>query len=148
MTPELSDDYILACMSAKRTTQFLPDPPAGLRKRHIYIIKICYDLSLELDEVRVSDVAEKINMTLPSITRNITTLEENGYLRKEENSEDRRVVNIILTDKGLALYKEDVYGFHKKNSELLKDISEEDMRNTIKTIHKIYHLMEKEYMES
>lgn len=73
MTPELSDEHILACMSAKRTTQFLPNPSPSLRKRHVYLIKICYDLSLELEGVRVGNVAEKINMTLPSITRNITT---------------------------------------------------------------------------
>lgn len=148
MTPKLSDDYFRACISAKRTAQFLPDPPPGLRKRHVYIIMICYDLSQELDEVRMSDVANKINMTLPSITRNITTLEENGYLRKEENSEDKRVVNILLTDKGLELYRKDVYDFHKENSELLKEIPEEAIQTTIKTIHKIYHMMEKEYMES
>ncbi|HIZ71718.1 MAG TPA: MarR family transcriptional regulator [Candidatus Atopostipes pullistercoris] len=148
MTPELSEEYIFACMRAKRTTQFLPDPPSGLRKRHIYIIKVCYDLSLELDEVRVSDVAERINVTLPSVTRNITTLEEKGYLKKEENSEDKRVVNILLTDKGLALFEKDIYDFHKKNSELLKDVPEEDVRVTIKTIHRIYHLLEKEYVKS
>lgn len=148
MTPELSDDYIRACMCAKRTMQFLPDPPLGLRKRHVYIIKVCYDLSLELEEVRVSDVAERIHVTLPSITRNITTLEEQGYLEKEENSKDKRVVNLLLTEKGMALYKNDVLGFHNENSERLKDISKEDMQITIKTIHKIYHLMEKEYMGS
>lgn len=146
MNSKLSDDYIHACMSAKRTTQFLPEPPAELQKRHVHIIKICHDLSLKLDEVRVSDVAEAINVTLPSITRNITTLEKNGYLRKEENSKDKRVVNIVLTDKGLALYKKDVYDFHKRNTELLAEIPEEDIRITIKTIHKIYHLMEQEYI--
>lgn len=148
MTPELSEEYLLACIIARRTTHFLPAPPPELQKRHIHIIRICYKLSLELDEVRVSDVAEKIDVTLPSITRNITTLEENGYLRKEESTKDKRVINIILTDKGVALYKEYVCDFHKRNSEVLKDIPEEDIRVTIKTFHEIYRLMEEEHTKS
>lgn len=148
MTNKLSEDYIDACMNAKQTIQFLPESPVDLQKRHIYIIKICYDLSLRLKEVRVSDVAERINLTLPSITRNITTLEEKGYLIKEKNSEDKRAVNIKLSDKGLALYQTQIYDFHKKNSQLLQSISEDDIRIAIKTIYKIYSLMEKEYMKN
>lgn len=147
MPNKLSEDYIDACMVAKRTVQFLPESPAELQKRHIYIIKICYDLSLELDEVRVSDVAEAINVTLPSITRNITTLEEEGYLIKEENSKDKRVVNIRLSEKGLETYHALIYDFHKKNSEVLSTIPQEDIEITIKTINKIYQAMEKEYMQ-
>ncbi|NMA65770.1 MAG: MarR family transcriptional regulator, partial [Clostridiaceae bacterium] len=60
MTNKLSEDYIDACMCAKQTLQFLPEPPPELQKRHVYIIKVCYDLSLRLKEVRVSDVAETI----------------------------------------------------------------------------------------
>ena len=146
MTNKSSEDYIDACMGAKQTLQFLPEPPSELQKRHVYIIKVCYDLSLRLKEVRVSDVAETINVTLPSITKNITTLEKKGYLIKEQNSKDKRVVNIELSDKGLALYQAQIYDFHKKNSELFKDIPEEDIHTTIKTIHEIYRLMEKEYM--
>lgn len=148
MTNKLSEDYIDACMHAKQTIQFLPEPPADLQKRHIYIIKICHDLSLRLNEVRVSDIAETINLTLPSITRNITTLEEKGYLIKEKNSKDKRAVNIKLSDKGLALYQSQIYDFHKENSRLLQSISEKDIHITIKTIRKIYELMEKEYVKS
>lgn len=146
MTNKLSEDYTYACMSAKQTLQFLPEPPPELQRRHVYIIKVCYDLSLRLKEVRVSDVAETINVTLPSITRNITALEKKGYLIKEKNRKDKRVVNIKLSEKGLALYQTLIYDFHKKNSELFKEIPEEDIHITIKTIHKIYRLMEKEYM--
>ncbi|HHX61462.1 MAG TPA: MarR family transcriptional regulator [Epulopiscium sp.] len=146
MTNKLSEDYIGACLSAKQTLQFLPEPPSELQRRHVYIIKVCYDLSQRVEEVRVSDVAEAINVTLPSITRNITTLEKKGYLIKEKNSKDKRAVNIKLSDKGLGLYQTLIYDFHKKNSELFKDIPEEDIHITIKTIHKIYGLMEKEYM--
>ncbi|WP_313466739.1 MarR family transcriptional regulator [Carnobacterium sp.] len=148
MDSQLSEEYIDACMCAKQTIQFLPDPPHEVQKRHIYIIKILYNLSMKLEEVRVSDIAEAIGVTLPSITKNITTLEKQGYIKKEANLEDKRVVNIRLTKKGLALHQKMVHDFHRKNSQILKDVPDEDIRLTIKTIYRIHNLMEQAHLLS
>lgn len=146
MNNQLSEEYIDACMCAKQTVQFLPDPPLEVQKRHVYIIKTLYDLSMKLEEVRVSDIAEAIGVTLPSITKNITTLKKQGYVEKEANLADKRVVNVRLTKKGLALYKKLVYDFHHKNGQILKNIPDEDIRLTIKTIYRIHNLMEQAYL--
>ena len=148
MDRQLSEEYIDACLSAKHTMRFLPDPPPEVQKRHIHIIKTVYNLSEELNVVRVSDIAETIGVTLPSITKNIATLEDLGYIKKESNLEDKRVVNIKLTEKGLALHQKVVYDFHQKNSQILKDIPEEDIRLTIKTIYRIHDLMEQAHLLS
>lgn len=148
MDRQLSEEYIDACLSAKHTMRFLPEPPPEVQKRHIHIIKTVYNLSEELNVVRVSDIAETIGVTLPSITKNIATLEDLGYIKKESNLEDKRVVNIKLTEKGLALHQKVVYDFHQKNSQILKDIPEEDIRLTIKTIYRIHDLMEQAHLLS
>lgn len=148
MNRQLSEEYIDACLSAKHTMRFLPEPPPEVQKRHIHIIKTVYNLSEELNAVRVSDIAETIGVTLPSITKNIATLEDLGYIKKESNLEDKRVVNIKLTEKGLALHQKVVYDFHQKNSQILKDIPEEDIRLTIKTIYRIHDLMEQAHLLS
>ncbi|MCM3512568.1 MULTISPECIES: MarR family winged helix-turn-helix transcriptional regulator [Carnobacterium] len=148
MDRQLSEEYIDACLSAKHTMRFLPEPPPEVQKRHIHIIKTVYNLSEELNAVRVSDIAETIGVTLPSITKNIATLEDLGYIKKESNLEDKRVVNIKLTEKGLALHQKVVYDFHQKNSQILKDIPEEDIRLTIKTIYRIHDLMEQAHLLS
>lgn len=148
MNRQLSEEYIDACLSAKHTMRFLPEPPPEVQKRHIHIIKTVYNLSEELNVVRVSDIAETIGVTLPSITKNIATLENLGYLKKESNLEDKRVVNIKLTKKGLALHQKVVYDFHQKNSQILKNIPEEEIRLTIKTIYRIHDLMEQAHLLS
>ena len=148
MDRQLSEEYIDACLSAKHTMRFLPEPPPEVQKRHIHIIKTVYNLSEELNAVRVSDIAETIGVTLPSITKNIATLEDLGYIKKESNLEDKRVVNIKITEKGLALHQKVVYDFHQKNSQILKDIPEEDIRLTIKTIYRIHDLMEQAHLLS
>lgn len=99
-------------------------------------------------EVRVTDVADAIGVTLPSITKNIAALEKKGYLKKEVNAEDKRVVNVLLTEQGLDLYQREVRDFHQKNSQLLQEISEADIHTTIHTIKKIYQLMAQEYKEN
>ena len=146
MNHQLSEEYMDACMRAKQTMQFLPEPPSEVQKRHIYIIKTVYNLSMKLDEVRVSDIAAAIDVTLPSITRNVATLEKQGYIKKEANKDDKRVVNIRLTKKGLALHQKVVSDFHYKNSQILKDIPEEDICLTIKTIYQIHNLMERAHL--
>lgn len=84
MDRQLSEEYIDACLSAKHTMRFLPEPPPEVQKRHIHIIKTVYNLSEELNAVRVSDIAETIGVTLPSITKNIATLEDLGYIKKNQ----------------------------------------------------------------
>ncbi|HJG23125.1 hypothetical protein [Enterococcus durans] len=41
----------------------------------------------------------------------------------------------------MALYRKDVSGFHEQNAEILQEISIEDMDTTIRTIKRIYELM-------
>lgn len=91
--------------------------------------------------MKISDIAKAIKGTLPSVTKNIATLEELGYMKKQTNKKDRRIINVDLTDKGLALYRKDVSGFHEQNAEILQEISIEDMDTTIRTIKRIYELM-------
>ena len=141
MDRERSEAYLGACMIAKRTTEFLPTPPNGLQRRHIYILKTCYHLKETNGTVKISDIAKAIKGTLPSVTKNVATLEELGYMKKQTNKKDRRIINVDLTDKGLALYRKDVSGFHEQNAEILQEISIEDMDTTIRTIKRIYELM-------
>ncbi len=141
MDRERSEDYLGACMTAKRTTRFLPAPPPGLQRRHIYILKTCYHLKEANGTVKISDIAQAIAGTLPSVTKNVATLEELGYMKKQINEKDRRIVNVDLTEKGLALYRRDVHEFHEQNAKILQEIPTEELDITIRTIKRIYDLM-------
>lgn len=145
MNRDLSKAYIGACMKAKRTTYFLPEPPENLQRRHVFILKTIHELAEAHDEVKISDVAHKINVTLPSITKNINELESLGYLKKVANSSDKRIVNVVATKKGDDLYQKDVVNWHELNAALLAEVPEEDLQTTIKTIEKVYYLMRDRY---
>lgn len=51
----------------------------------------------------LSELAEKHNVTLPTMSRTVTTLTEYGFVRRSQSEEDRRRVVIELTPAGRAL---------------------------------------------
>lgn len=53
-----------------------------------------------LDESNMSNIAKKRNITVGSLTTSMNSLVRKGYVTREKNDADRRVVNIQLTDKG------------------------------------------------
>ena len=55
--------------------------------------------------VRMSEVASSIGVTLATLTVACDKLVAKGLVRRVRSQEDRRVVNIMLTDKGRAAYE-------------------------------------------
>ncbi|HUF38609.1 MAG TPA: MarR family transcriptional regulator [Anaerolineales bacterium] len=53
----------------------------------------------------LSELAEKHNVTLPTMSRTISTLSEHGFVRRSPSEEDRRRVVIVLTETGAALLR-------------------------------------------
>jgi len=69
--------------------------------------------------VTVTQIAEKLNITLPSVTAAINKLCLKGYVKKERSHEDRRTVWVTLTDAG-----REVEAIHEKfHKELVTSIA-------------------------
>ena len=73
---------------------------AGIRDTEDIIEKIG-----EREPVRMSEVARSIGVTLATLTVACDKLVAKGLVRRVRSQEDRRVVNIMLTDKGRAAYE-------------------------------------------
>ena len=52
------------------------------------------------DATTITDVAQDLDITLPSVTAMVKRLEKKGYVRKEKSAEDKRTVKIVLTTEG------------------------------------------------
>jgi MarR family 2-MHQ and catechol resistance regulon transcriptional repressor len=80
----------------------------------------------------VQKIADKILVTSGTITYVINKLEEKGFVRREKCKDDKRVIYVILTDKG-TMFIGNVFKEHKN---FLKDIfsmlNEEEKKKTIK----------------
>lgn len=53
----------------------------------------------------ISEMARKFNITRAVVAKTVWKLEERGFIKKEEDSEDKRRLNLFLTDKGMQAYE-------------------------------------------
>jgi len=75
----------------------------------------------------MSMIAHRLSVTVSTLTTNMNGLEKKGYIRRERSSEDKRVVHVLLTEKGRKAF------FHHRDFHIkmiraiVKDLSEEEM---------------------
>ncbi len=50
--------------------------------------------------LRVRDLSKIMRVSSPTMTQHINSLEEQGFVRREQSKDDRREVLLVLTDKG------------------------------------------------
>jgi DNA-binding MarR family transcriptional regulator len=65
----------------------------------------CIELIYKHENPNLSELAEKLKITKPSVTAMIDKLEENGYVERIKSDIDRRSAHIHLTSKGLTAGK-------------------------------------------
>ena len=56
--------------------------------------------SAEHEENSMSAIATRLGITVGSLTVAVTTLERKGYLRRVRATDDKRVVRVLLTERG------------------------------------------------
>ena len=133
---------------AGRVLDYLPPLPEGVNISYIHILDSIYTLSLKNEFVRVSDVSKNRNLPLSGITRTVKEMEKKGYIKKLISSDDARVVNLFLTEKGKELYTIFVEIHQKELSKILKEVSEEKLLITIETIYKVSEIVKNQRINS
>jgi len=101
-----------------------------------HILFLIYELKSG-QPVTISEIANKIGVTLAAVTHQINTLEKQGLIRRLSGSDDRRFVIIELTKKGNAQVVKLKKEFAKKTQILVKFLGEKDTKNLIRLIKKM-----------
>lgn len=87
--------------------------------------------------IRMKILAEKLGVTMGTLTVMINRLEKSGYVYREKASEDGRGFNILLSDTGRKVHVE----HHTHHTELARkimiDLSQTETVDFIKTLSKI-----------
>ncbi|MGL4606969.1 MAG: MarR family winged helix-turn-helix transcriptional regulator [Eubacteriaceae bacterium] len=94
----------------------------------------------------ISDIAQDLGITLPSVTIAINKLLKKGYVKKEKSELDGRVVNVHLTEKGLRVNKIHQYFHRKMVNEISKEMTDQEKRVLIQGINKLNHFFEKKLL--
>lgn len=81
---------------------------------------------------RMSEIAGRLGVTVGTLTINMNSLENKGYILRKRSEDDKRVVLAVLTDKGKRAYFHHK-DFHKKMVKAItKDLYEDEMKAIIK----------------
>ena len=84
--------------------------------------------AIGMEEPRnMSMIAHRLSVTVSTLTTNMNGLEKKWYIRRERRSEDKRVVYVVLTEKGKKAFYHH-RDFHRKMIRaIVRDLSEEEM---------------------
>lgn len=86
------------------------------------------------DPRRMSEIAKRLGVTVGTLTTNMNSLEDKGYIIRERSKTDKRVVLVVLTPKGKKAYYHHK-DFHKDMIKaIVKDLDEEEMKVMIKCL--------------
>ena len=83
---------------------------------------------------RMSEIAKRLGVTVGTLTTNMNSLEDKGYIVRERSKTDKRVVLVVLTPKGRKAFYHHK-DFHKDMIKaIVKDLDEEEMKVMIKCL--------------
>ncbi len=101
--------------------------------------------AINIEEPRkMSDIAGRLNVTVGTLTTNMNSLEKKGYIIRERSTEDKRVVLVVLTEKGRKAFFHH-RDFHKKMIRtIVKDLNEDEMKVLIRCMQKLDQFFQRE----
>ena len=76
--------------------------------------------------LRTSEIEEATSVTAGAVSQRLDRLEKRGFVRRERDTGDRRVIHVELTRKGRDLIDGVVAGLMEKESVLLTPLSERE----------------------
>lgn len=90
------------------------------------------------DGNNMSTIAKKLGITVGSLTTSMNSLVNKKYAVRHRSEEDRRIVNIKLTEKGKKAYHHHA-NFHKKMVEaVVETLDEEEIPVLTKALDNLY----------
>jgi DNA-binding MarR family transcriptional regulator len=90
----------------------------------------------------MGEVARRVGVTEKTITGLVDRLEAAGYLERERDREDRRVVRARLTKRGADVYREIDAHLNAKITGLLRLLDTDDRKALFRILEKLLHRRE------
>lgn len=76
----------------------------------------------------MTTIANKLNITVGSLTTAMNALVKKHYVERNRSEKDRRIVNITLTQKGLAAYRHHEQFHDQMTNAVVEKLDEEQMQ--------------------
>ena len=101
--------------------------------------------AIGIEEPRsMSVIAKRLNVTVGTLTTNMNSLEDKGYIERERSTQDKRVVLVLLTEKGRKAFFHH-RDFHKNMIKaIVNDLDEDEMKILIRCLQALDDFFERE----
>ena len=91
---------------------------------------------------KMSEIAQRLSVTVGTLTTNMNGLEKKGYIIRERSREDKRVVHVTLTEKGRKAFFHH-RDFHKKMMRaIIKDLDQDQTQVLYKCLENLNGFLE------
>lgn len=92
-------------------------------------------------EATMTDIAGYINAPLNTATGVVGRLEKKGVISRQRSSEDRRVVTVVLTGKGLMEIKEGLNEINSIFTEIMGVVDRNDIDSVLRVLDKVIEIL-------
>jgi len=94
--------------------------------------------------ITVTNLSTALKITSPSVTQVINVLENSGYVERVNDQQDRRIMRIVLTDKGNDITTQIFQKMEEKYSNLVDFLGEEKSNSLIELLDEVYSFFSEE----
>ena len=107
--------------------------PLGLKACHAsYLAAICERPGITQDQL-----ARRIFINKSNVARQLVVLEEDGFVERRPSPEDKRAIQVYLTEKGMGVMPEITRIFRAWESFVAQDLSEDERKNLVSMLEKM-----------
>jgi DNA-binding MarR family transcriptional regulator len=95
------------------------------------------------DGITINEIVERAMLQQPALSRALMSMENEDYVRRVPHRDDARYVDVLLTDKGRALFKSLDVIVRRRQKRLLKGLSPEEISSAFAMLRRMsLNLME------
>ena len=105
-------------------------------------------LSIDRDGTPSTSLGPKLGMEPTSLSRILKNLENDGLIIRKPDDQDKRVTNVILTEKGIEKRKIAKEVVLNLNHRVADSFSERDIKSYKRIMQKLSDVIDKELMET
>lgn len=99
-------------------------------------------LIVEKGQCRLSDVSHELSISAPTATGIVDRLERDGYVKRQHDDLDRRVVNVVLTPKGKKFISKSHEKKFDRFRKILNILSTKEQEQYLHILHRLVEGMD------
>jgi len=111
--------------------------PTSIHHQHFSMLRIEVVQLIEIEKPTMKRIAEYLHIKAPSATSLVNGLVKAGYIKRMTDQNDRRRVQMIITDKGKEFLKDGLKQMTEKLKEVLLRLEQKQINNFIQIMEEI-----------